>query len=89
MVKQVHEVDSEVMEMIADNNRLISSIAKQITGDKWLTVEEAARYIKKSVNHLRGRLKEKIGYSQPEREILFNVADLDAYLMKHYHPAKD
>lgn len=89
MVKQVHEVDADVMEMIIYNNKMLKSIEKNITGDKWLTVAEAAKYIKKSKSHLLGRLKDIIGYSQPERDILFHINDLDNYLMKHYHPAKD
>ena len=89
MIKQVHEIDAEVMTMITETNRIVLALQKQFTGDKWLTVEEAARYIKKSVTHLRSELKDKIGYSKPEREILFKVEDLDRYLMQHYHPAKD
>ena len=53
MVKQVHEVDSDVMEMIIYNNKMLKSIEKNITGDKWLTVAEAAKYIKKSEPSVR------------------------------------
>lgn len=57
--------------------------------DTWLTLEQAAKHIKKSQTHLRMRLKDKIGFSKPGKEIVFRLDDLNAYLMKHYHPAKD
>jgi hypothetical protein len=89
VIRQVHEIDTDVLDTIAENNRLIRCIEKYITGEKWLTCEEAAKYIKKSATHLRGKLKDQIGYSKPERELLFKVEDLDRWLMKHYTPAKD
>jgi hypothetical protein len=77
------------METISENNRLMRSIEKQITGEKWLTCEDAARYIKKSVTHLRGKLKDQIGFSKAGNDLLFRTEDLDRWLMKHYRPAKD
>ena len=68
---------------------MLKSVIAQITGETWLTTKEAAKYIKKSVTHLRGRLKDEIGYSQPGSEIVFRREDLDRYLMRDYKPAKD
>ncbi len=58
-------------EMILENNRLLKSVIANITGDKWLTTSEAAKYIKKSVTHLRGRLKDQIGFQRSGKDILF------------------
>lgn len=68
---------------------MLKSVIAQITGETWLTTNQAAKYIKKSVTHLRGRLKDEIGYSQPGNEIVFRREDLDRYLMRDYKPAKD
>lgn len=55
----------------------------------WLGCKEAAKYIDKSPITLQQRLKHKIGFSKPGKDLMFKVSDLDAYLMKHYTPAKE
>ena len=89
IIRYVTEISSDDLDLIRECLEINRRIQNHITGEKWLTTEEAAKYIKKSVTHLRGRLKEKIGYSQPGSEILFKREDLDRYLMKDYRPAKD
>jgi len=89
VIRHVTEIASDDLDLIRECLEINRSIQKQITGEKWLNSEDAARYIKKSVTHLRKVLKDQIGYSKPDHEILFKVEDLDRYLMKHYRPAQD
>jgi hypothetical protein len=86
IVKQVFEIDADIVQLIIENNRMMKSFEKELRKDKWLTTEEAARYIKKSKDNLTRNLKEVIGYSQPDKTILYRVQDLEAYLMRHYYP---
>jgi hypothetical protein len=89
VIEQTIKMPLDHYEMIVENNRMLKSVIAQITGETWLTTNQAAKYIKKSVTHLRGRLKDEIGYSQPGNEIVFRREDLDRYLMRDYKPAKD
>ena len=89
VIEQTVRMPLSDYEMIVENNRLLKSVIAQITGDKWLTTSEAAKYIKKSVTHLRGRLKDQIGFQRSCKDMLFRREDLDKWLMKDYQPAKD
>jgi|GEM_PF-6670951 len=92
-MRQVYEVPAEDMDLIKENNVFISGIKKRIEAghDKWLTVGEAAKYIKKSPAHLRGRLKDLIGFHKDgtrgsKSPLLFSIDALDTYMSRHYHP---
>ena len=89
IIEQTVKMPLADYDLIMENNLMLQSVIKNITGEKWLNCEEAARYIKKSVSHLRGELKDQIGYSKPDRELLFKTEDLDRWLMKHYRPGQD
>ncbi len=89
VIEQTVKMPISDYNMIIETNRLLQSVVKNITGDKWLNCEEAAQYIKKSVTHLRGQLKDQIGFSKPGADLLFRREDLDAWLMRHYKQAKD
>lgn len=89
VIEQTVRMPLSDYEMIVENNRLLKSVIAQITGDKWLTTSEAAKYIKKSVTHLRGRLKDQIGFQRSGKYMLFRREDLDRFLMNDYKPAKD
>lgn len=89
VIEQTVKMPLSDYELIVENNRLLKSVIAQITGEKWLTTEQAAKYIKKSVTHLRGRLKDHIGFQQSGKHLLFRREDLDKWLMKDYQPAKD
>lgn len=81
-IKQVSETPKEFMdEMMAKIESLANKVSRS---DEWLSIEEAASYIKKST-YTMIRLKKQIGYSKPERDLLFKKSDLDAYLNRHYH----
>lgn len=89
IIEQTVKMPKADYDMVLETNRMLQAVAKNITGEKWLNCEEAARYIKKSVSHLRGELKDQIGYSKPDRELLFKTEDLDRWLMKHYRPGQE
>ena len=89
VIEQTVRMPLSDYEMIVENNRLLKSVIAQITGDKLLTTSEAAKYIKKSVTHLRGRLKDQIGFQRSGKDMLFRREDLDRFLMKDYQPAKN
>ena len=89
VIEQTIKMPVSDYELIVENNRMLRAVITQITGEKWLTTEDAANYIKKSITHLRGHLKDKIGFSKSGNDLLFKREDLDRYLMKDYKPAKD
>ena len=89
VIRYVTEISSDDLDLIRECLEINRRIQNQITGEKWLTTEDAARYIKKSITHLRGHLKNKIGFSKSGNDLLFKREDLDRYLMKDYKPAKD
>ena len=89
VIEQTVKMPISDYNMIIETNRILQSVVKNITGDKWLTSEEAAKYIKYSPKHLIEVLKDQIGCSQAGREFRFRREDLDAWLMRHYKQAKD
>lgn len=89
VIEQTVKMPVSDYEMIVENNRLLKRVIKDAEEGRWLNCEQAAKYIHKSASHLRGRLKKHIGYTKHGVELLFKREDLDAYLMKHYTPAKD
>lgn len=89
VIEQYIKIPIEDYTMMKELIELLKSEVKKLSKKEWLNTEDAAAYINKSVSHLRERLKDKIGFSQPGTEIMFKRTDLDAYLMKHYTPAKE
>jgi len=89
IIEQTIKMPVSDYEMIVENNRMLRSVIDQITLKPWLTTAEAAAYINRSESHLRGRLKDVIGYQKSGKELNFRRADLDRYLMRDYKPGKE
>jgi len=49
---------------------------------RWLTLEEAAKYIGMSTGHLRKNLKGEIGYIKEGKGLMFDRENLDKYMEK-------
>jgi len=89
VIEQTVKMPLSDYELIVENNKMLRSVIDQITLKPWLTTAEAAAYINRSESHLRGRLKDLIGFQKSGKELNFRRVDLDRYLMKDYKPAKD
>ncbi len=89
VIEQTVKMPLDHYQMIVENNRMLKEVIDQIKLKPWLTTAEAAAYINQSVTHLRGRLKDEIGFQKSGKELNFRRVDLDRYLMKDYRPAKD
>lgn len=71
----------EQSRQLIELRELIRSIPKR---REWMTVKEAAEYLKLSEYHVRHRLKSEIGYSQRGRKILFKREDLDKWIERNF-----
>lgn len=89
IIEQTIKMPLSDYELIVENNRMLRQIIGKIQLKEWLTTEEAAIHINRSVSHLRGRLKNKIGFRKVGKELDFRRSDLDRCLMKDYKPGKE
>lgn len=77
----------DVADRLSRNQKDIEALLKKFSAvEVYMTLEEAAAYIRKSTFQVR-RTKDKIGYFKEGKNILFKKSDLDKYMNSIYHKA--
>lgn len=57
---------------------------------KYMTLSQVAKYIKFSKGHVAQSLKHEIGFIQRDKRVLFDIADVDAWVERNkYNRQKD
>ena len=88
----INSLPQDVIDLIRKNNEYMERLQDRIEAGvigRWLTVSEAAKYVKMSRSSLLNEYKDDIPQSKRKRSIVYDIKDLDAFNEKRKSVCKD
>lgn len=80
------EID-QLIEQVSIQSRELADMRSILNKqERYLSVQEAAEYIRRSVDYIRRR-KNRIGFHKEGKDLTFKKSDLDKYMDSIYHIA--